>query len=256
MNKLKKILDNSQTAYGIFTALKEPAIIEIIGYAGYDFAVIDLEHSTMNLSTMENMIRAAQVVNITSVVRTPQDDYGTILRAVEAGADAVMVPHVTTREQAEKIVAMAKYQPIGQRGIDASTRVAKFGGISVNLEDHMQTQNERIAIIGMIEDAEAVQNIEEIVTADGLDLLFIGPSDLSASYGFPGQVRHPIVQDAIQEVIDKANKAGVKVGIPAFEPSQVKEVIGMGASYVTTPAVEASYLTQALKAHLESIKLS
>lgn len=254
MSKLKEALDHHQIAYGIFSALKDPAIIEILGYAGYDFAVIDLEHSTVDLSTMEHMIRAAQVVNITSVVRTPQEDYGTILRAVEAGADAVMVPHLTSKEQAEKIVAMAKYQPIGQRGLDASTRVAQFGGINVNLEDHMRKQNERLIIIGMIEDAEAVLNIEDIVTAKGLDLLFIGPSDLSASFGYPGQVTHPVVREAIQKVIDKANKAGVKVGIPAFKPNQVKEVIDMGVSYLTTPAVEASFLTQSLKTHLESVK--
>lgn len=255
MNKLKRALDNNQMAYGIFSALKDPAIIEILGYAGYDFAVIDLEHSTVDLSSMEHMIRAAQVVNITSVVRTPQYDYGTILRAVEAGADAVMVPHLTSKEQAEKIVGMAKYQPIGYRGLDASTRIAKFGGVNVDIEDHMRKQNERLLIIGMIEDAEAVLNIDDIVTTKGLDLLFIGPSDLSASFGYPGQVSHPIVCEAIQEVIDKANKSGVKVGIPAFKPNQVREVIDMGVSYLTTPAVDASFLTQSLKAHLESVKL-
>lgn len=255
MNKLKKALDNNQIAYGIFSALKDPAVIEILGYAGYDFAVIDLEHSTVDLSTMEHMIRAAQIANITSVVRTPQEDYGTILRAVEAGADAVMVPHLTSKAQAEKIVAMAKYLPIGQRGLDASTRVAKFGGISVDIENHMQSQNERLLVIGMIEDAEAVLNIEDIVTTKGLDLLFIGATDLSGSFGYPGEVTNPIVREAIQEVINKANNAGVKVGIPAFKPDQVREVINMGVSYLTTPAVDASFLTQSLKAHLESVKL-
>ncbi|MEH7122332.1 aldolase/citrate lyase family protein [Bacillus sp. JJ1773] len=255
MNKLKKALDNNQIAYGIFSALKDPAVIEILGYAGYDFAVIDLEHSTLDLSTMEHMIRAAQIANITSVVRTPQEDYGTILRAVEAGADAVMVPHLISKAQAEKIVAMAKYQPIGQRGLDASTRLAKFGGVSVNIENHMRSQNERLLVIGMIEDAEAVLNIDDIVTTKGLDLLFIGATDLSGSFGYPGEVTHPIVREAIQEVINKANNAGVKVGIPAFKPNQVREVIDMGVSYLTTPAVDASYLTQSLKAHLESVKL-
>ena len=255
MNKFKSALDNEQIAYGIFSALKDPAIIEILGHAGYDFAVIDLEHSTVDLSTMEHMIRAAQVANITSVVRTPQEDYATILRAVEAGADAVMVPHLTTKEQAERIVAMAKYQPLGQRGLDASTRVAKFGGVGVNILDHMKEQNERILVIGMIEDAEAVANIGDIVSAKGLDLLFIGPSDLSASFGFPGQVTHPVVREAIQVVINKANQAGVKVGIPAFEPGQIKEALDMGISFVTTPAVDASYLMQSLKSHLESVKI-
>lgn len=255
MNKLKKVLANEQTAYGIFSALNEPAIIEIMGYAGYDFVVIDLEHSTVDLSTMEHMIRAAEVSNITSIVRTPQEDYGTILRVLEAGADAVMVPHLTTKKMAEKVIAMAKYRPIGQRGVDASTRVAKFGNLNVDLPQYMQQQNERVLILGMIEDKEGVENIKEIVTVKGLDLLWIGPSDLASSYGLPGQVTHPTVRKAIQIVINEANHAGIKVGIPAFDSNQVKESIDMGASLITSPAVDSSYLTQVFKAHLKSIKI-
>ncbi|MDQ0221118.1 HpcH/HpaI aldolase family protein [Peribacillus cavernae] len=251
-NVLKKCLSENRIAYGTFCALKDPAIIEILGYAGYDFAVIDLEHSALDLTTMEHFIRAAQIANITSVVRTPQNDYATILRAVEAGADAVMFPHLITREQAEKIVDIAKYPPIGHRGIDGSTRIAKYGNTPMN--EHMQKQNERVLVIGMIEDAEAVENIDELVTVEGLDLLFIGAADLSVSYELPHQVTHPTVRAAIRTVFEKANRAGIKVGIPGFDADQAREVADLGASFITSPAVDTYHLTQSLKSHLNRIK--
>src|SRR5699024_6739737 len=175
MSIIKRKFSQNEEVYGIFSALKDPAVVEIADSAGYDFFVIDLEHSSLDMSTMENMIRAADTANITSVVRTPQEDYGTILRVVEAGSDAVMVPHLTTKAQGTKIVSMAKYPPIGDRGVDASTRAAKFiGGSSV--KEHMKKQNDKLLVIGMIEDEEAVNNINEIVEVRGLDALFIGPS--------------------------------------------------------------------------------
>ncbi|WP_191567276.1 HpcH/HpaI aldolase family protein [Metabacillus idriensis] len=252
MNKLKSVLANNEIAYGTFCALKDPAVIEILGYAGYDFAIIDLEHSALDLSTMEHFIRAAKIANITSVVRTPQNDNATILRAVEAGADAVMIPHLMTPEQAEKIVDMAKYAPIGQRGIDGSTRVAKYGNIP--MVEHMKQQNEHVLVIGMIEDAEAVENIEELAKVKGLDLLFIGAADLSVSYELPHQVTHPNVRNAIKTVFEKAKIAGMKVGVPAYDAAQAQEVAALGASFITSPAVDTYHLTQTLKTHLNSVK--
>ncbi|MCF8565569.1 siderophore biosynthesis protein SbnG [Alicyclobacillus tolerans] len=252
MHKFKEVLSRNEIAYGTFCALKDPAIIEILGYAGYDFAVIDLEHSALDLMTMEHFIRAAKIANITSVVRTPQKDEATILRAVEAGADAVMVPHLISQEQGKRIVDMAKYAPIGRRGIDGSTRVAKYG--NVPMTEHMQQQNDHLLVIGMIEDAEAVENIDEILQVQGLDLLFIGAADLSVSYNLPHQVTHPTVRSAIKTVFEHASRAGMKVGVPAYDAAQAKEVVDLGASFVTSPAVDTYHLTQTLTAHLRSVK--
>lgn len=252
MTRLKETLRRGDIAYGTFCALKDPAVVELLGYVGYDFAVIDLEHSSLDLSTMEHFIRAAQVGGISSVVRTPQMDFATILRAVEAGADAIMVPHVASREMAEKVVATAKYPPVGMRGIDGSTRVARYG--SVKMADHMKVQNERLLVIGMIEDREAVEQIDDIVRTPGLDLLFVGASDLSCSYGLPTQVTHPTVRAALQKILSSANEAGVKVGIPGFDPQQAKDLAEMGYSFITSPAVDTFHLTQTLGAHLQALK--
>jgi 2-keto-3-deoxy-L-rhamnonate aldolase RhmA len=252
MSRMKETLNRGEIAYGSFCALKDPAIMEILGYAGFDFGIIDLEHSALDLSTMEHFIRAAKVAGLTSIVRTPQMDFATILRAVENGADGVMVPHLMSREMGEKVVSMAKYAPIGMRGIDGSTRVAKYG--NVPMADHMKEQNERVLVIGMIEDKEAVANIDEILTTKGLDLLFIGAADLSCSYGLPHQVTHPTVRNAIKTVFERAARAGMKVGVPAYDGKQAKEVADLGASFITSPAVDTYHITQTLKAHLQSVK--
>lgn len=252
MSKLKNAIEENGVGYGMFMALKDPAMVEIIGYAGYDFVVIDLEHSTLDLSTMEHMIRAAKIVGITSIVRVPQEDYATILRAVEAGADAVMFPHLVTKEQAEKIVNMAKYYPIGNRGLDASTRVATYGNIP--MAEHMEQQNKRVQVIGMIEDKEALDHIDDILSVEGLDLLFIGAADLSSSFGLPGQVTHPELRSAMKIVIDKATKANVPVGLPAYDAVQAKELEKMGVKYIATPAVDTFYITETFKNHLTKVK--
>lgn len=252
MNKMRKKIEGNEIAFGTFCALKDPAIIEILGYADYDFAIIDLEHSSLDLSTVEHFIRAAKIANITSIVRIPQNDFATILRVVEAGADGIMFPHVMSGSHAKHIVDMAKYPPVGKRGIDGSTRSAKYGKVS--MEDHMKEQNSNVTVIGMIEDKEAIENLDDILQVEGLDLLFIGAADLSTSFGLPHQVTHPIVQSAIKEIISKSNLVGVKVGVPAYDEVQVSKVIELGAGFITSPAVDTYHLTETLKNHLEKVK--
>ncbi len=252
MHKFKEVLSRKEIAYGSFCALKDPAIIEILGYAGYDFAVIDLEHSALDKSTMEHFIRAAQAANISSIVRITGQEYGTILRAVEAGADGIIFPHVLNKEQCQRIVNEAKYFPIGRRGMDGSTRAAKYG--NVPMVEHMRQQNERLLVIAMIEDVEGVENLDEILSVNGLDLLFIGAADLSCSFGLPHQVTHPKVREAIKTVFKKANQAGKKAGAPAYDAVQAKEIADLGAGFITSPAVDTYHLTETLKAHLAKVK--
>lgn len=252
MSDLKKTIERNNIAYGMFMALKDPALVEIIGYAGYDFVIIDLEHSSLDLSTMEHMIRAAKIADVCSVVRVPQEGYSTLLRAAEAGADAVMFPHLVTIEQAENIVKMTKYYPIGERGLDASTRVAKYG--NVPMAAHMKQQNKRIQIIGMIEDKEALDNIDEILSVKDIDHLFIGAADLSSSFGLPGQVTHPKLRESIKSVIDKANEMNIPVGLPTYDAAQAHELQEMGVRIIATPAVDTFLISETFKNHLVKIK--
>ncbi|WP_165452479.1 HpcH/HpaI aldolase family protein [Paenibacillus thalictri] len=252
MNKLSQLIHDQQSAYGIIVTLKDPAVVEMLGFAGYDFAVIDMEHTTMDYGLVEHMIRAAQCVQVTSIVRTAPNDYAAMLRVLDAGADGIMVPHLTTREQAERIVGTAKYRPIGYRGLDGSSRAAHYG--TIPFSQHIRRQNETVTVIGMIEDALAVTNINEIVSVPGLDLLFLGPADLASSLGYQDQFDHPAVMEAIEEVIAAARKANLGIGIPVFTPEEVDRYSRMGVNYFTVPPIDALLLSRALSSHLHDVK--
>ncbi|WP_141432547.1 HpcH/HpaI aldolase/citrate lyase family protein [Bacillus sp. 03113] len=252
MHKLSKRLDDQQTAYGTIVTLKDPAVVEMLGYTGYDFAIIDMEHTTMDFGMVEHMIRAAQCVQVSSVVRTPQNDYGAMLRVLDAGADAIMVPHLTTREQAERTVGHAKYRPIGYRGLDGSSRSAHYG--TTPFIEHIKRQNERVTVIGMIEDAIAINNLSEIVRVDGLDLLFIGPADLASSLGYQEQFDHPVVMEAMEEIIRVTREAGLGIGIPAFTAEEVDMYSRWGVNYFTIPPIDALLLSKMLASHLHDVR--
>ncbi|AHV95678.1 HpcH/HpaI aldolase family protein [Paenibacillus sabinae] len=252
MNKLSKLLHNQQSAYGMIVTLKDPAVVEMLGHTGYDFAIIDMEHTTMDFGLVEHMIRAAECVKVSSVVRTPQNDYGAMLRVLEAGADAIMVPHLTTREQAERIVGTAKYRPIGSRGLDGSSRIAQYG--TTPFQQHLKRQNERVTVIGMIEDESALTNLDDIVSVAGLDLLFVGPADLAASFGCQEQFDHPIVMEAIEAIVRTAREAGLGVGIPAFTAEEVDKYSRWGANFFTIPPIDTLLFSRAMTAHLSGVK--
>lgn len=252
MHNLIKTLENQQSAYGTIVTLKDPAVVEMLGYTGYDFAIIDMEHTMLDLRIVEHMIRAAHCVHVSSIVRTPQNDYGAMLRVLDAGADGIMVPHLTTREQAERTVGTAKYRPIGKRGLDGSSRAAHYG--TIPFKEHIKRQNERVSVIGMIEDAVAINNIREIVCVQGLDMLFIGPADLASSLGYQEQFDHPIVLEAMEETMRIARHAGLSVGIPAFTAQEVNLYSSWGANFFTVPPIDALLLGNALGSYLQDIK--
>ncbi|WP_445487493.1 HpcH/HpaI aldolase family protein [Niallia sp. 03133] len=252
MTNFSKLLYGQQSAYGTIVTLKDPAVVEMLGYTGYDFAIIDMEHTTMDFSLVEHMIRAAKCVHVSSVVRTPQNDYGAMLRVLDAGADAIMVPHLTTKEQAERTVGTAKYRPIGFRGLDGSSRSAQYG--TTPFLEHIERQNKQVTVIGMIEDAIAISNINEIVRVAGLDLLFIGPADLASSLGYQEQFDHPVVMEAIEEIIKVTRHAGLGIGIPAFTPEEVDKYTRWGANFFTIPPIDALLLSHVLASQLKGVK--
>lgn len=254
MSSFRSLLENRPSAYGMIVTLKDPAVVEMLGYAGYDFAIIDMEHTTIDYGLVQHMIRAAHCVQIQSVVRTGHNDYGAILRVLDAGADAIMVPHLTTREQAEVTVNTAKYRPLGTRGLDGSSRAALYG--STPFQQHIKRQNERVTVIGMIEDAAAVDNLREIVSVQGLDLLFIGPADLAASLGFQDRFDHPVVIEAMREVMRVSREAGIGVGIPAFTAEDVSRYTDWGANFFTVPPIDTLLFSQTLASHIAGIKSS
>ncbi|MFJ9416527.1 HpcH/HpaI aldolase/citrate lyase family protein [Streptomyces sp. NPDC101227] len=196
-NQVRRKLAAGQEVNGLFSTLPEPALVEMIGCAGYDFVILDTEHTLTDPQQLENLIRAAEANGLTPFVRVPEADPGAVLRALDAGAMGIVVPHVRTRADVDAAIRAARYAPEGMRSLNGG-RGPGFGRIE--LTDYIRRANAEIMLIPLIEDAEGVAAIEDILAPGGVDLVLPGPGDLSQSYGVPWQVRHPRVQEAVRSV--------------------------------------------------------
>lgn len=205
-NKLKLALRNGEPVYGLLNSVPAPLLVEMLGYAGYDFVILDLEHVNTNPETLENMIRAAECAGLTALVRVPGVDAGVILRALDSGAQGVVVPRVQSAGEAEAAVRASRYHPHGQRGISGG-RTTGFGRL--DLPAYFERANGEILVAVMIEDRLGVDHIDAIAAVPGVDLVLEGAIDLSQSYGVPGQAQHPEVQAAIGRIADACQQHGV-----------------------------------------------
>lgn len=205
-NKLRARLEAGQRVYGLLNSIPEPLLVEMIGYAGYDFVILDLEHVGINPQTLENMIRAAEGCGLTPLVRVPGVEPKTILRVLDAGAQGIVMPCVQDGEQVRRAVLASRYHPLGERGISGG-RTTGFG--TLGLQDYMALANREIMVVAMIEDAAGVANIDAIAAMPGIDMILEGAIDLSQSLGVPGQAQHREVQSAIHRVAAACAAHGV-----------------------------------------------
>jgi len=229
-NTLKARLRQREPLYGLFVMLPSPAVVEMVGYAGFDYAILDTEHGAAHTETIENQLRAADASGLPALVRTVGPDAGEILRAMEAGATGVLVPHVTTADDAAQIVRAAHYPPNGIRGMATTSRSGKHGVVSV--AEHLQNARECTIIMVQIEDAAALPNVSAIARTPGIDAVFIGPADLATSLGFPGQPQHPAVAAAIQKIIDEVREAGQVVAGFARSEEDAAALAGQGVTFI------------------------
>ncbi len=196
-NRLKQALRDEQPVFGLFCSTPIPIVVEMIGYAGFDFVIIDTEHALVNPGTLENMLRAADVTGLTTLIRVPDASSGAIPRALDAGAGGVVIPRVRSRDDAQRAVRESRYAPDGERGLNAG-RAAAFG--KTDLAGYIQMANRETLVALMIEDRQGVEALPEILSVPGIDLILEGAADLSQSLGVPWQTRHPLVRDALQHV--------------------------------------------------------
>jgi 4-hydroxy-2-oxoheptanedioate aldolase len=187
----------------------DPAFVESAGYAGFDFAVLDLEHGPASFQQLQNLIRAAEVSGIFPIVRTPPGNLHQIGAVQDIGAGGVMVPQIQNAREALAAVKSAKFHPKGERGVCAFVRAAKYS--TTNSQAYFNESNENLLIL-QLEGTEALDNMDEIMQVPDIDILFIGPYDLSQSLGVPGQVNHPTVINSMQEIVKKAKSKGQRIG--------------------------------------------
>ncbi len=210
-NRIKSILREGRMAVAAHGGcFREPEIIELIGQAGYDGVFIDMEHTGFDLRDIQMMVLAAERHGITPMVRTPGFDAAFTLRLLDMGVQGLYIPHVTSAKVAREVVAAARYSPLGDRGVLGFSRAAAYGQIP--LKDHMEQSNREVLLTVMIEDAEALDEIDAIANLDGIDLVAPAPSDLSTSLGVAGQPDHPKLVAAMERIMDAVRKAG-KAGL-------------------------------------------
>lgn len=226
----KNKINSGKPVFGPFMKTCDPGFVEAAGYAGMDFAILDMEHGPISIQSMQNNIRAAQVSGILPVVRVSSLTEEAISRALDIGAAAVEIPQISTVEAAKKAVRMAKFSPKGERGVCRFVRAAGYS--SVPKEVYFEKANETLVIIH-IEGKEAVDNLEEILAVDGIDIIFIGPYDLSQSLGVPGQVNHPLVIEEMNKIVKIAKEKNVVIGTFTDSREMMEMWMKAGVQYIS-----------------------
>jgi len=210
-NDLKARLASGGWSVGAIIPVADEQLVEVMAIAGFGHVMIDAEHGHMSVRETESLVRAAEAAGITSIVRVPTNQDDVILRHLDTGVQGVVIPGVTTADDARRAVESAFYHPIGRRGL-AGTRAARFG-LEGTLGAYTAQANAQMLVIGLIEDIGALEHLSEILRVEGLGAISIGPADLSQSMGRPGERNHPEVKEAIDEIIRRAVEAGVPVGL-------------------------------------------
>jgi 2-keto-3-deoxy-L-rhamnonate aldolase RhmA len=226
-NELKRRLREGDQVYGTWMTVESPIVTEMMSIQGFDYFVFDTEHSPLDILTVQGMMQAMRPDSKTTpLVRVWWNDIVAIKRALDIGAQGIIVPWINTKEEAELAVKAALYPPKGIRGC-GPRRAALFD------PDYLTTVNDELLIICQIENKKAVDNIEDICSVDGVDVTYIGPADLSASYGHLGNKSHPEVQKAIDKVFEATKDAGLATGVHEGSGKTIKERIEEGYNLIT-----------------------
>ena len=197
-NIMKEKLRSGKNVVGLFQNVINPNITEIMGLLGFDFVIVDGEHTTFNPNLAEEHFRAAELRNISSVTRIGQNDQQVIQIFLDAGSQGVLMPLINNKSDALEVVDSVKYPPIGKRGL-ASGRGSSYG-IPQSVKEHVDHSNKETLVAIQIETTEAMENVEEISSIEEVDVLFFGPSDISSSFGIHGQINDPKVRDTISSL--------------------------------------------------------
>ena len=230
-NNLKEVLKEGKNVFGPFMKFTDPAAVEIMGFAGFDFVIIDAEHGPISMQSAQNMIRAAETVNITPIIRVSSNDEALILRALDIGAQGIEIPQINSKSQAIKAVKSVKYSPQGERGVCRYVRASNYS--SMDKFKYFKSANEESMIITHIEGVEGINNLDEILSVPGIDVIFIGPYDLSQSLGIQGQVNNSLVVEKMKEVVLKCKQSKIAVGSFADDIQTAKKWISLGIQYMS-----------------------
>lgn len=249
-NRMKDKLRAGEPVYGVSVMIPSPQIVEMVGAAGFDWVLLDCEHGTLTLESVELMAMAAEACGVTAIARPASRSPEHILQVLDRGVMGVQVPHVNSADDARAVIAAVKFHPLGRRSLAAGTRAAAYDAHGT-LADYASAANDATLIAVQLEDREAIDNIDSLLKVDGVDVFFVGPSDLSQSMGYPGNPKAPPVAQAIDASFRKMLAAGRTPGTPATAEN-VREVLDKGVRYIYTHLPRL--LSASAKAYFANVK--
>jgi 2-dehydro-3-deoxyglucarate aldolase len=227
---LKNKLKNNQLTIGSWIMMGNSMSVEVMALAGFEWLVIDLEHTSIDLENTQKLITTIQANNIKALVRVSKNEEVIIKRVLDMGADGIIVPMVCSKEDAIQAVEYAKYPPIGKRGVG----LYRASGYGINFEEYKKWVNEELVIIAQIEHIDAVNNIDGILQVEGINGTIIGPYDLSGSMGYPGEFERNDVKEAVQKVLDRCKQHNIPSGFHVVDtnPDALKMKIDQGCTFL------------------------
>jgi len=214
-NPFRHALLEGRITIGSWIQINNATAAEVLARAGFDWIGIDIEHTDIDITSLADVVRGMHGRGAVPVARVASNELMAIRRALDIGVQGILVPLINSAEEARRAVAAAKYPPEGVRGF-AFCRANNWGA---DFDAYARTANEEIAIVAMIESKAGVDHIAEILTVDGIDGVFIGPYDMSGSYGIPGQTEHPLVQEACRRVVRACQATGKAAGLHIVKPT-------------------------------------
>jgi 4-hydroxy-2-oxoheptanedioate aldolase len=252
-NLLRRKLQRGETAVGLFSISPFPAMVEIAGLAGFDFCILDMEHGALEASTAEDLCRAADSAGLPPIVRVSKNDGPQMQRALDIGSGGVQVPQVETGADAEAVVRQGKYAPLGARGLSYYTRAAAFG--TAGKVGTLDRLNEEQMIVIHVEGVRGIENLDDITCVPGIDVVFLGPNDLSQSLGIPGEVDSPRVIGLMEDACARIRAAGKYVGTFADDAAAGRRWARVGVQYVAI-GVDVNYFFRACRDVVDTMRAS
>jgi 4-hydroxy-2-oxoheptanedioate aldolase len=228
INPFKRALKAGKPQIGLWCSLSSHYAIELVAGSGFDWLLLDTEHSPNDLESVLTQLQAAAPYPTHAVVRVPWNDMVTIKRFLDIGAQTILIPYVQNAEEAKSAVAHTRYPPAGVRGVAGGTRATRWGRV----KDYAKRAQEEICVLVQVETQTALDNLEKIAAVDGVDGVFIGPADLHASLGYPGETNNPKVMPVIDDAVRRIRKAGKAPGILTTVEADARRWLDCGGQFV------------------------
>jgi len=231
-NAFKRAIAAGTPQIGLWSSLSSNYSVEVIAGAGFDWILLDMEHSPNDLESLLGQLQAAAPYPTSSIVRVPWNDMVTIKRVLDAGAQSLLIPYVCSVEEAKAAVAATRYPPAGVRGVAGTTRATRFGRVP----GYAKQAHDEICVLVQVETKSALDQLEAICAVEGVDGVFIGPADLHASMGHTGETANPAVLPLIEEAMRRIRKAGKAPGYLSPVEADARRMLAAGALFVAVGA--------------------